>query len=185
MRNGALAHPAETKFLRRRVGVIKSRCPPPSGRGGESRRVATNSLPSCQCEAHLIRCARPILFPFQCRISSDLSLSMDQPALYSPPPTALHSDPPVAPPSHRWRVAVTLAARRWRVGGAWMVRHGGDCGENPRKNTACNGVNLRPVTLPLVWWRGDGPRTDPKPPHPAAPPRRHHPLAIDRNRWRS
>ena len=129
--------------------------------------------------------APPILFPFQNRISSDLSLSMDQPALYSPPPTAIHSDPPVAPPSHRWRVTVTLAARRWRVGGAWMVRPGGDCSENPRKIAACNGVNLRPVTLPLVWRRGDGLRTDPKPPHPAALPCRHHPLAIDRNRWRS
>lgn len=106
---------------------------------------------------HLIRSLsapmRPhqILFRFRNRICSDLSLSMDQSARRPP-----HRPPCVVTRlSRRRRVGVTLAVLRWRVAGAWVVRHGGNYSENARKSAACHGVNLRPVTLPVAPGRLD------------------------------
>ena len=71
-----------------------------------------------------MRAPSQILFRFHNRISSDLSLSMDQPALRSPPPTAMRSDPPVASPSRRCDFSGASVARRGGLGGTprWQLQ---------------------------------------------------------------
>ncbi|EXS70156.1 hypothetical protein BF95_15605 [Sphingobium sp. Ant17] len=48
LRNGALTHPAATKFPRLKAGVIKSRCPLPQAGGEEKADLPLLPLPSPQ-----------------------------------------------------------------------------------------------------------------------------------------
>ena len=150
----------------------------PRQAGGEAKAVGPPPILCHHASAKRICAdAPPILFPFQCRISSDLSLSMDLPALRLPPPIALTVTGLSRHRRIRRRVAVTLAARRGCLDGTPRWRLPRKPSEN-RYLQRCELARCDPAArLVARRWATHRPE--------AALPRRHHPLAIDRNRWRS